>query len=103
MGYSFHAPCDQGVIEAAISTGRLIGHRNIRSETVTDEQEIFLAPGARKYTEHEFAYFLDCIESGATSLTKAAESLQRLQVIWRLYEAEDNNTITDLRGLGLDR
>ena len=34
-------------------------------------------------------------------LTDGRDSLTGLQVIWRLYDAEDNGTIADLRGLRL--
>ena len=102
LGYSFQAHCTEGMIEADIRGGRLIGHKNVRGEAVSDNQEIFLELGNRKFTENEVAHFLDCIDTGATPLTDAVSSLQGLRLIWRLYEAEDNNVIADLGGLGLD-
>ena len=35
------------------------------------------------------------------NLTNGWDTLQGLRVIWKTYEAEKNNTIADLRGLGL--
>ena len=47
------------------------------------------------------AHFLDCIETGAKPLTDPVGSLEGLQVIWKLYEAEERNEIAALQGLGL--
>ena len=41
------------------------------------------------------------VETGGKPLTDPVGSLEGLQVIWKLYEAEDSNSIADLRGLGL--
>ena len=37
----------------------------------------------------------------STPLTDGPGSLEGLQVIWKLYEAEDANQVADLQGLGL--
>ena len=58
------------------------------------------APNA-KHTELEMAHFIDCIETGAKPLSDPVGSLEGLQVIWKLYEAEEHNAMADLRGLGL--
>ena len=47
------------------------------------------------------AHFLDCVETGQRPLTDGPDSLQGLRVIWRLYEAEKEGKVADLRGLGL--
>ena len=57
---------------------------------------------AGKHLENEMAPFLDCIATGRRPLTDGPGSLQGLRIIWRLYEAEQQHTIADLRGLGLD-
>ena len=54
-----------------------------------------------KHTELEMAHFVDCIETGLTPLTDSIGSLEGLQVIWKLYEAEERREMADLRGLGL--
>ena len=46
------------------------------------------------------AHFIDCIQNGKTPETTPEESLAGLRVIWKLYEAEDQNRLADLRGLG---
>jgi predicted dehydrogenase len=102
LGYSFQAHCTEGMLEIDFQGGKLLGHKNVRGEDVADATEVLLDVKGRKFTENELAHFLDCIETGATPMTDAPGSLQGLRVIWRLYEAEDNGAMADLRGLGLD-
>jgi predicted dehydrogenase len=54
-----------------------------------------------KQTQFEIGHFAECVRTGATPLTNGRDTLQGLRVIWKTYEAEKNNTIADLRGLGL--
>ena len=106
LGYSIHAHCEKGMLEAAISDGKLIAHteatEHLAGKPVTRQKEsILLEAAGGKPTEIELAHFVDCIETGAKPLTDPEGSLEGLQVIWRLYEAEQNNQLADLRGLGL--
>jgi len=48
------------------------------------------------------AHFIECIRTGKKPLTDPVGSLEGLQVIWKLYEAEDMHQLADLRGMGLD-
>jgi len=105
LKYSFHAHCSGGMIEAAISEGKLIVHH--RSEAhepgkppVQAVDTLLEAPGA-KPTEVEMAHFIECIRTGRKPLTDAVGSLEGLQVIWKLYEAEERGQLADLRGMGL--
>ena len=95
LKYSFHAHCTEGMLEAAISLNKLILHAK-------GEEKLLMGCESGKNTQAEMAHFLDCIETGERPLTDGPGSLQGLRVIWRLYEAEDNNTVADLRGCGLD-
>ena len=95
LKYSFHAHCDKGMIEAAISDGKLIAH-------VGQTEELLMQADLGKHTENELAHFLDCVETGETPLTTGPASLQGLRVIWRLYEAEAKGDLADLRGLSLE-
>lgn len=95
LGYSFHAHCTGGMIEAAISEKKLIAHAE-------GKVEVLLEADSGKHTENEMAHFLDCIEQKKQPLTDGPGSLQGLRIIWRLYEAEQENRVADLRGLGLD-
>ena len=91
LKYSFHAHCTEGMIEAAITGGKLIAH-------VKGKEEVLLTAEHTKPTDAEMMHFLDCIESGATPITSAADSLRGLRVIWKLYEAEERGALADLSG-----
>lgn len=95
LAYSFHAHCTEGMLEARFAEGKLIVHTRGR-------EEVLLESESGKHTQNEMAHFLDCIETGQRPLTDGPSSLQGLRVIWRLYEAERQHTMADLRGLGLD-
>lgn len=105
LKYSFHAHCTGGMIEAAISEGKLIVHH--RSEAHEPGQapvqavDTLMEVQNAKPTEVEMAHFIDCIRTGKKPLTDPVSSLEGLQVIWRLYEAEERKQLADLRGLGL--
>ncbi len=96
LGYSFHAHCTDGLLEADITHGRL-------SFLHKGEEELIMESESNKHTENEMKHFLDCVESGQRPLTDGPGSLQGLRVIWRLYEAEQTGVVADLRGLGLDQ
>ena len=106
LGYSFHAHCEEGTLEIALRAGQLIAHTRAEEHDSgkliarQKEEVLFEAPNA-KHTEIEMAHFIDCIETGKRPLTDAASSLEGLQVIWKLYEAEEKNELADLQGLGL--
>jgi predicted dehydrogenase len=95
LQYSIHAHCTEGMIEAAISDGKLIAHAKGKEELLVEVE-------AGKHTQNEMTQFLDCIETGAKPLTDGPGSLQSLRVIWRLYDAEKSRIVADLQGLGLD-
>ena len=107
LGYSFQAHCENGMLEIALGEGRLIAHtraaEHVSGKLVSRQREEVLmeVPNA-KHTELEMDHFIDCIETGQQPLTDSIGSLEGLQVIWKLYEAEEMNAVADLRGLGLD-
>ena len=57
---------------------------------------------ANKETQHEVKHFVDCVMNDKKPLTDGRSSLQSLRVIWKMYDAEKQGIIADLRGLGLD-
>lgn len=95
LHYSFHAHCTEGMLEAYFPEGRLVS-------IVKDKEEVLLQCESGKHTQNEMAHFIDCIQTGQRPLTDGAGSLQGLRVIWKLYEAEQQRIVADLRGLGLD-
>lgn len=104
LGYAFHAHCEAGMLEIDYAAGRLNFYGKLAAHRPGDsgtQQTVTLleAPGAKPTTE-EMAHFLDCLETGAEPLTDPVSSLEGLQVIWKLYEAEERHELADLRGLG---
>ncbi len=107
LGYSIHAHCTKGMLEAHISSGKLYAHTEMVPEksnldTRSTTEVLMEVPLDGKNTHYEIQHFLDCIRTGSVPLTDGPSSLQGLRVIWRLYEAEKNRVVADLSGLGLE-
>lgn len=107
LGYSIHIHCTEGMLEYDSATRKLILHSQIHPEkanldTSSHSQVLYEQKDTGKLTQYEIIHFLDCIHNSRQPLTDGTSSLQGLRVIWRLYEAEQNGTIADLRGLGLN-
>ena len=118
LGYSFQAHCTDGMLEIDFTNGQLLVHSNLRGEQrVAGRTEVLLDASAglqpgrndavrvelgRMARVAELSHFLDCVETGARPLTDGPGSLQGLRLIWRLYRAEEQGVVADLRGLGLD-
>jgi predicted dehydrogenase len=107
LRYSFHAHCTGGMIEAAITEGKLIVHSRADKHDPSkikaqQTEEVILDVKHAKPTEVEMSHFIDCIHTGKKPLTDPVGSLEGLQVIWKLYEAEEQRKLADLRGMGLD-
>ena len=106
LKYSFHAHCENGMLEIALREGQLIAHTRAEEHdsgklVARQQEEVLLEVEHAKHTELEMAHFIDCIERGERPLTDGPGSLEGLQVIWKLYEAEENNAVADLSDLGL--
>ncbi|TMV45946.1 Gfo/Idh/MocA family oxidoreductase [Paenibacillus mesophilus] len=108
LGWSIHAHCTEGMLEINLAEKKLYAHTHIKEEkanldTESRKKVLYEADASGKFTHHELEHFLDCIRDGTRPITDGPTSLQGLRVIWKLYEAEQNNTVADLRGLGLDQ
>ena len=53
----------------------------------------------KKYTSNEIDHFVDCVLHHKTPLTSGRTALESLRTIWKLYDAEKNNTVADLRSI----
>lgn len=90
LGYSLHAHCTEGMLEADLIDGKLYFHRK-------GEKELLMETGPGKPMEQEMNHFLDCIETGRKPITDAASSLKGLEVIWKLYEAERKHVFANFQ------
>lgn len=100
LQYSFHAHCTGGMLEGQITQGRLILHRGAEENRAGYEEVVFTAPPG-KHIHNELIHFVECLETGQRPLTDGVRSLQSLRVIWKLYNAEEQGVVADLRGLGI--
>lgn len=116
-GYAVHAHCSEGMLELDHRAGKIWLHRDPGGGDLPALESLSLGNGQKddparhllyetqeggKATNREVTHFLDCIEEGRQPETNARMATQSLRVIWRLYEAEKQQNVADLRGLGLD-
>ena len=104
LRYAFQAHCEQGMIDLMFYEGKLIFRckdpEHVPGKAVTSQETVLMEAESNKSTALEMAHFIDCIQNGKTPETTPEESLAGLQVIWKLYEAEEQNRLADLRGMG---
>lgn len=110
-GYAIHVHCTGGMIEADLTRGVLYAHHPWKGEAPrgglsgrlspnpADAEVLMTVPADSKHLGGELIHFIDCLDTGATPLTDGPGSLQGLRVIWRLYAAERDGVVADLRGL----
>ena len=102
LKYSFHAHCENGMLEYYRHESRLYLRGNIAEHIPGVDEDCHeyilmdLQHRPAKPTIEEMAHFLDCVDNGTTPETSPEESLAGLEVIWRLYEAEDAGKLADL-------
>jgi predicted dehydrogenase len=94
LRYSAEAHAEEGLLHLDHDTGVISLYRQ-RTPT-----EVFRCSGpAMKPVAQQMGAFLDCIEQKRKPEISAAAAFRSLQVIWKLYEAEDRGQVADLRGL----
>lgn len=92
LKYAIHAQFSEGMVELDFHAGTLkliVG----LEETLLAEHQI------TKNVLGEIVEFFDALDEGRSPHTDAEQSIQGLQVIWKLYEAEQSGVIADLRGI----
>lgn len=108
LGYDFQIQTEKGLLEYEHASGevRLYNRSGAhRPGGATESQSydvLWCRDGAQsKETQHEIRHFTDCVLNDKKPMTDGRSALQSLRVIWALYNAENNGTLADLRGLGL--
>jgi predicted dehydrogenase len=99
LKYAFHAHCTEGMVELDWGRGQLILHREAE-EGAKGKEQVLMSMSGVKAVAGEIEHFIECVETGRRPLTDGPQSLQGLRVIWRVYEAEEQGVVADLRGLG---
>ncbi|MCK5802963.1 MAG: Gfo/Idh/MocA family oxidoreductase [Lentisphaeria bacterium] len=105
LRYSFHAHCTEGMLEVDLRKGMLILHSKdaLHEPGVTKnelDEAVIMEAASAKPTEEEMIHFIDCIKTGKKPETDPVQSLEGLQVIWSLYDAEDERKLADLSSQG---
>lgn len=110
MGYDFQIMTEKGLLEYDHHEGIVKVYDALKAHKPGEPDEGYKNfrvvwernKEASKETQYEIKHFADCVINGEKPLTDGRTALQGLRVIWKLYEAEENNQIADLRGLGLN-
>ncbi len=115
LGYAAHAHCTEGMLELDHAEGTITLHRDksggdlpalealaFKGEAPKDINKVVVyrcsgADKRRKAVVQQIEAFLDCIEKKMKPDISAQASLRSLQVIWKLYEAEEGMVVADLR------
>lgn len=108
LGYDFQIQTEKGMLEFDFGAGEIrVYAKNLEHAPGSDTERktfevVWTREGsASKETQHEIKHFIECILEDKEPLTNGRIALQGLRVIWELYDAEKNNRLADLRGLGL--
>lgn len=119
LRYSVHAHGEGGMIEYRRHEGVILLHEdktggdphNLRQLAKAElenlsptEKVIYRYPAdAGKAVCQQALNFIESIEQRKLTVSPASDSLESLRVIWRLYEAEAQGRVADLRGLGFGK
>ena len=104
MGYDFQIQTEKGLLDYDHSKGTITFYSNSAvhkpGEPAQNTVEVLWSQGdGQKQTQHEINHFADCIINGTKPLTSGRTALESLRLIWKLYDAEKNNTVADLRDI----
>ena len=109
LDYDFQVHTEKGMLEYEHASGEIRlydGALVHKPGEILDRQKrkvLWTRTGERsKQTQYEIAHFAKCVKDGTRPLVDGRRALQSLRVIWELYNAERNDFVADLRGLGLD-
>ena len=105
MGYSFQAHCEKGLLDFKHSEnclylrGKIAEHVPGVPEDCKEFKLLDLGKEFAKPTKEELTHFLDCVDNNTCPETTPEESLAGLDVIWELYNAEDEGRLADFSKL----
>ena len=93
------------MVECCLNEGKMFLHKtkNLSSyfEKSDIEELIFECEPTGHLPWYELNHFADCIINDTEPLTSGQTTRQGHRVIWRIYAAEAENKVADLRGLSL--
>lgn len=92
LKYAIHAQFSEGMVELDFRAGTL-------KLIVGDNETLLAEHSITKNVLGEINEFFDALDEGRAPHTDAEQSIQGLQVIWKMYEAEETGVVADLRGI----
>jgi len=98
-GWDIQIHCTNGMLELDRRAGKIFLYQTALG--AENPKVLYEATDGSKKTQYETRHFLECVLSGDKPLTDGRSALQGLRCIWRMYEAEKEGRIADLRGLGV--
>ncbi|MBE6931588.1 MAG: Gfo/Idh/MocA family oxidoreductase [Clostridia bacterium] len=109
LRYDFQIQMEKGMLEYQHNDGviRLYDRETMHQPAVEEGAPQYKILWKRedgqagKQTQHEMNHFLDCVRTGKKPITDGYSSLQGLRVIWKMYNAEKNGFVADLRDCAL--
>jgi predicted dehydrogenase len=104
LGYDFQVHTEKGLFDYDHHAGTITYYSKEEAhepgKPSKNTKEILWDAGTgKKYTNNEIDHFVDCVLNHKTPLTSGRTALESLRVIWKIYDAEKNNTVADLRDI----
>ena len=101
MGYSFQAHCEKGLLDFKLSENKLFLRGKIAEHIPGTPEEckeyvlLDLENSPAKPTVTEMRHFIECVDRASRPETSPEQSLAGLEVIWELYQAEEEHRMAD--------
>ncbi len=104
--YAIHAFFQNGMVECCLNEGKMYLHKTEHLSNYFEksdiEELIFECEPTGHLPFYELDHFANCILTDQEPLTNGITTLAGHRVIWRMYAAEAEDRMADLRGLSLD-
>ena len=104
LGYDFQVHTEKGLLDYDHHAGTITffakeAPHNPGEPSRNVKEVIWNQGSGTKVTNNEIDHFVDCVLNGKKPLTSGRTALESLRVIWKIYEAEKNGTVADLRDI----
>lgn len=104
LGYDFQIHTEKGLFDYDHAAGTVTFYSRAEAHepgkpAVTNKEVLWDEGDGRKNTNNEIDHFVDCVLNGKTPLTSGRTALESLRAIWKIYNAEKNGIVADLRDI----
>ena len=101
-GYTWEVQTDKGTFWFTCEDNKLRFRREYDPYNKEEKEIVWSFTVDSFGNQSPVAHFIDCVINNKKPMTDGVSALKSLRVIWKLYEAEKNGVLADLRGLGYD-